>query len=179
MYGLVNKGIEEMVIEFHGQDKWEEIKRKASFESEGFLNMKPYPDDLTYKLVGAACEVLNASAEDVLKAFGEYWILFTAEKGYGEMLNLAGSTLPDFLKNLDMLHGRVNNLMPELVPPQFECENETEHSIELIYKSKREGLIPMLHGLVTGLGKRFNKTTTFTFMHDIPDGGKKFLIEWN
>ncbi len=49
--------------------------------------MKPYPDDLTYKLVGAACEVLNASAEDVLKAFGEYWILFTAEKGYGEMLN--------------------------------------------------------------------------------------------
>jgi len=72
MYGLVNKGIEEMVIEFHGQDKWEEIKRKA---------------------------------------FWEYWILFTAEKGYGEMLNLAGSTLPDFLKNLDMLHGRVNNLM--------------------------------------------------------------------
>ena len=51
MYGLVNKGIEEMVIEFHGQDKWEEIKRKASFESEGFLNMKRLPAAKWYELV--------------------------------------------------------------------------------------------------------------------------------
>ena len=55
-----------------------------------------------------------------------------------------------------MLHTRVNNIMPELVAPQFSTRNETENSIELEYRSKREGMAPMVVGLLRGLGKRFN-----------------------
>jgi hypothetical protein len=157
MYGIVNRAIEELIIEKFGLDKWEEVKLKAGFNSEGFMTLKPYPDQLTFKLVGAASEILNVPADTLLEAFGEYWILYTAEKGYGEMLNLAGDSFPAFLKNLNMLHGRVTNLMPELAPPQFECRNEQENSIELIYRSHRAGMIPMLYGLIKGLAKRFNK----------------------
>jgi hypothetical protein len=108
-------------------------------------------------LVAAASEILSIPSDTLLEAFGEYWILYTAERGYGEMLNLAGDSLPAFLKNLNMLHGRVSNLMPELAPPQFECINEQENSIDLIYRSHRIGMVPMLLGLIKGLGKRFGK----------------------
>jgi hypothetical protein len=157
MYGIVNRAIEELIVEKFGEAKWEIVKEKAGFKSEGFMTLKPYPDALTFQLVTAASEVLSIPTNDLLEAFGEYWILYTAERGYGEMLSLAGDTFPAFLKNLNMLHGRVSNLMPELAPPQFECRNEKENSIELIYRSHRSGMIPMLFGLIRGLGKRFEK----------------------
>ena len=157
MYGIVNRAIEELIVEKFGAEKWEEVKEKAGFKSEGFMTLKPYPDELTFQLVTAASEILSIPADALLEAFGEYWILYTAERGYGEMLNLAGDSLPAFLKNLNMLHGRVSNLMPELAPPQFECINEQENSIDLIYRSHRNGMVPMLLGLIKGLGKRFGK----------------------
>jgi hypothetical protein len=73
------------------------------------------------------------------------------------MLDLAGDSLAEFLNNLDMLHNRVNNIMPELVAPQFSTRNETANSIELEYRSKRQGMAPMVVGLLRGLGIRFNK----------------------
>jgi hypothetical protein len=121
------------------------------------MTLKPYADELTFQLVAAASEILSIPSDTLLEAFGEYWILYTAERGYGEMLNLAGDSLPAFLKNLNMLHGRVSNLMPELAPPQFECINEQGNSIDLIYRSHRIGMVPMLLGLIKGLGKRFGK----------------------
>lgn len=181
MYGIVNRAVEELIIERFGLDKWEEIKHKAGFNSEGFMTLKPYPDALTFKLVGAASEILNVPADTLLEAFGEYWILYTAEKGYGEMLNLAGDSFPSFLKNLNMLHGRVSNLMPELAPPQFECRNEKENSIELIYRSHRNGMIPMLYGLIKGLAKRFNKEVVIEEIDSSVEENTTviFLLTWS
>jgi len=181
MYGIVNRAVEELIIERFGLDKWEEIKLKAGFNSEGFMTLKPYPDELTFKLVGAASEILNVPADKLLEAFGEYWILYTAEKGYGEMLNLAGDSFPAFLKNLNMLHGRVTNLMPELAPPQFECRNEKENSIELLYRSHRNGMIPMLYGLIKGLAKRFDNEVVIEEIESSVDENTTvtFLLTWS
>lgn len=181
MYGIVNRAVEELIIERFGLDKWEEIKLKAGFNSAGFMTLKPYPDELTFKLVGAASEILNVPADKLLEAFGEYWILYTAEKGYGEMLNLAGDSFPAFLKNLNMLHGRVSNLMPELAPPQFECRNEKQNSIELLYRSHRNGMIPMLYGLIKGLAKRFDNEVVIEEIESSVDENTTvtFLLTWS
>ncbi|MEN9943472.1 MAG: hypothetical protein RLZZ91_1473 [Bacteroidota bacterium] len=181
MYGIVNRAIEELIIERFGIEKWDEIKHKAGFNSEGFMTLKPYPDELTFKLVGAASVILNVPADTLLEAFGEYWILYTAEKGYGEMLNLAGDSFPSFLKNLNMLHGRVTNLMPELAPPQFECRNEKENSIELLYRSHRVGMIPMLYGLIKGLAKRFDKEVRIEEIQSSEDENTTvtFILTWS
>jgi len=157
MYGLVNKAIQDLVCEKFGEDKWIEIKKLSNFDDDFFIGLQAYPDSLTYDLVKNASRVLGADASVVMEAFGEYWILYTANEGYGEMLDLAGDNLSDFLNNLDMLHNRVNNIMPQLVAPQFSTRNETNNSIELEYRSKREGMAPMVVGLLRGLGKRFNK----------------------
>lgn len=155
MYGLVNKAIQDMVIKDHGIEKWDEIRAKAGMEDERFVSLKSYPDKLTYDLVGAASEVLGANAEAILSAFGEHWVLYTAKEGYGEMLDFTGSTLIEFLSNLDLLHLRVQNMMPHLQPPKFECKKISENEVDLHYYSDREGLVPMVVGLLHGLGKRF------------------------
>ena len=157
MYGLVNKAIQDLVCEKFGEDKWLEIKKMSNFEDDFFIGLQSYPDSLTYELVKNSSKVLGAESSVIMEAFGEYWILFTAKEGYGEMLDLAGDSLTEFLNNLDMLHNRVNNIMPELVAPQFSTRNETTNSIELEYRSKRQGMSPMVVGLLRGLGIRFNK----------------------
>jgi hypothetical protein len=155
MYGLVNKAIKELVVENHGREIWEQICKEVGFEESDFISMSPYPDKLTYDLVAGASKILKTDADVILEAFGEYWILYTAEKGYGDLLDLSGSSFPEFLGNLDMLHLRINNMMPDLKAPLFSTQNETKNSIELLYKSHRKGLVPMLFGLIKGLGKRF------------------------
>ena len=160
MYGLVNKAIKDLVVTNHGEEVWKEICRLSDFEDMDFIGMNPYPDKITYDLVKNASIVLKADAADILEAFGEYWILYTADEGYGDLMDLTGSSFVEFLGNLDMLHYRINNIMPQLAAPQFSTRNQKENSVELEYRSHREGLVPMLYGLIRGLGKRFNMVVT-------------------
>lgn len=156
MYGLVNKAIQDMVCSHFGEDTWNKIKQKAELDLEAFISMEGYPDDITHRLVKAASEVLGLSSKEVMAAFGEYWVQYTATEGYGEMMDMAGDNLPEFLENLDELHARVGVLFPKLQPPSFECSEMEEDSLSLHYYSHREGLAPMIVGLVQGLGKRFD-----------------------
>ena len=102
MYGLVNKAIQDLISDKFGEDKWQEIKKLSGFEDDFFISLQAYPDKVTYDLVKNASIVLGADASQVMEAFGEYWILYTANEGYGEMMNLAGNTITEFLNNLDM-----------------------------------------------------------------------------
>ncbi|MFM7194279.1 MAG: heme NO-binding domain-containing protein [Bacteroidota bacterium] len=160
MYGLVNKAIRDLIVENFGTEKWSEICRISDFPDEEFVAMSPYPDALTYTLVGNASKVLGADASVLLDKFGEYWVLYTANEGYGDLLSLSGNNLAEFLGNMDMLHNRIAGIMPDLKPPKFRTRNQQDRSIELEYYSHREGLTPMIFGLIRGLGKRFGQECT-------------------
>jgi Haem-NO-binding len=186
MYGLVNKAIEQMVCTHFGQETWEQIRQKAEVDVELFLSMEGYPDDITHRLVRAASEVLDLSAQEIMHAFGEYWVTYTSEEGYGEMMSMSGSSLPEFLENLDDLHARVGVIFPKLQPPSFECL-ETNHptaadeeALQLHYYSEREGLAPMVVGLVKGLGKRFDTEVDVTQTSNRNDGADHdaFLVKY-
>lgn len=74
MYGLVNRGIAEMVRSQHGEDVWDDVMDAAGIDDDVFLGMEAYDDAVTYDLVGGVCTVLGIEASDALEAFGEYWI---------------------------------------------------------------------------------------------------------
>lgn len=156
MYGLVNRAIEELVCNNFGEESWEAIRTEAGIDIEAFICMEPYPDEVTYKLVAAAGKILDLPAETILSTFGEYWTLYTAREGYGELLKMSGHTLPEFLHNLDNLHARVGLLYPELRPPSFQCTHVEEDGMLLHYRSVREGLAPLVVGLLQGLSKMFS-----------------------
>jgi len=147
MYGLVNQAIEEMVRSHFSDATWDAIKQKAEIKTEAFISMEGYPDDVTHRLVKAAAEVMHA--------FGKYWVQYTAQEGYGELMDMNGDDLPEFLENLDDLHARVGVIFPKLQPPSFDCNEADEDQLTLHYHSERKGLAPMVLGLVEGLGERF------------------------
>jgi predicted hydrocarbon binding protein len=156
MYGLVNKAIADMVKSRFGEETWQQIRQKASVENETFLSMEGYPDDVTHRLVRAGSEVLGLSPAEIMQAFGEFWVQYTAAEGYGELMDMSGDDLPEFLQNLDNLHARVGVSFPQLKPPAFESTEVDENTLTLEYRSEREGLAPMVIGLVKGLGNRFD-----------------------
>lgn len=180
MYGLVNKAIKDMVCTHFGEDIWQKIRHKAEIELDVFTSMESYPDDLTHKLVKAASIVLNLSASEIMQAFGEYWIQYTAKEGYGEMIDMSGEDLPEFLENLDNLHARVGVTFPKLQPPSFECTEMEEQSLTLHYRSSREGLTPMVVGLVKGLGERFDTEVEITQTQSTDTGADhdEFLLKY-
>jgi len=164
MYGLVNRAIEQLVVSSRGEAAWERVCARAGVDGEGFVAMCPYHDDITYRLVQSVSQELDLSEAEVLQAFGEYWVLYTAEEGYGELMRAGGSDLRAFLGNLNVMHGRVEGVFTKMKLPHFRVEDLGPDDHVLHYESEREGLAPMVMGIVRGLAKRFNQTVSISQM---------------
>jgi hypothetical protein len=179
MYGLVNEGFRELVIRLSGVEVWEEICKLAGIEPEGFEPLCPYHDSLTYTLVNLASEKLQLSTEEILTRYGHYWITYTAESGYGEIMQLFGSDLRTCLMNLNRMHANMGAMMPKLSPPQFTVENTSHEELLLHYHSQRAGLAPMVVGLLHGLADKFGDKIT---IHHTPKGERsdhdEFLVRF-
>lgn len=155
MYGLVNKAVQDLIVKNYGVSVWEEIKKKVAFKDEEFEVMKPYEDALTYKILTAACEIVNTDINSMLRSLGRFWILFTAYEGYGDMMDLFGKDFNTCLKNLNSMHARMGASFSELKPPRFIVKNINDTDIYLEYHSSRKGLGPMVYGLLEGLAEKF------------------------
>jgi hypothetical protein len=180
MYGIVNKAIQDLITESFGEDKWEAVKEKSAVDIEFFLSNEPYDDDVTYKLAGAAAEVLGISVGDVLQAFGEWWVLKTGKEKYGGLMESGGNNLKEFLVNLPLFHNRIMLMYPKLTPPEFKVSDIEENSIHVHYHSKREGLQEFVRGLMSGLGKMYGVATNVELLQSRNDGSTHeiFKVSW-
>jgi hypothetical protein len=181
VYGLVNKAIEQMVCRDHGEAVWQRIRREAGVEVEAFVSNAAYPDDITYRLVGAASKVLQTPAEEILNGFGEYWVLHTALESYGPLMRAHGKTAREFLLRLPQFHARVQMIFPQLRPPEFECTDVDDQSLVLHYRTPRPaGLEPFVVGLLQGIGEMFGTPLTVRQLEDRATGADHsvFHVSW-
>ena len=156
MYGLVNRAIREMVVEAHGDEAWKQVAKSAGIDAAGFVDMTSYDDEITFKLVVSASDLLNVPAEEILHEFGKHWVLYTGSDKWGYLFEIAGTDFLSFLHGLDNLHARVEAQMPDSHMPQFTVIEHPDH-VELQYRSEREGLAPMVVGILEGLMDRFDE----------------------
>jgi hypothetical protein len=180
MYGLINQGLRDLAVQMGGEELWSEIKSSAGVGVEAFVAMDTYPDDLTYRLVEAASVAMHISPAEVLHAFGKHWILYTGRRGYGAIFDTMGHDLPEFLANLDTMHDRLSLSMPDMRPPSFVCEQIGDHQIRLEYWSERDGLAPMIPGLLEGLGEMYGVTVSLDHSVDRAQGADhdEFIISY-
>ena len=151
MYGMVNKAIVQMISEQHGKDVLDHVLAKADIIHSEFIGLEQYEDGVSVAMITAMADISEESPVKVLEDLGEFWIEFARNSDYGDLLAMAGETLPEILTSLDDLHVRVGSSFPNLMPPTFWCTNVSDHSLTLHYASKRSGLSPMVIGLVRGL----------------------------
>lgn len=180
MYGIVNKAIQDLITDKFGADEWEAVKEKSGVDVDFFLSNEPYDDDITYKLAGAASEVLGITVGQVLNAFGEWWILKTGKEKYGGLMAAGGNNLKEFLVNLPLFHNRIMLMYPKLTPPEFKVSDLEENSIHVHYHSKREGLQEFVRGLLSGLAKMYNVDAAIELIQSRDDGNNHeiFKVSW-
>ena len=155
MYGMVNRAIEKFIKEQHGNDTWERVASLAKVEDD-FISMEQYADEVSVNLVVGLSQVTGLTPNQILTSIGEYWVDFAHNSDYGDLLDMAGDSLPEVLSNLDDMHARIGQSFDALKPPSFWISDLTEDSLILHYVSERDGLAPMVVGLVRGLSKRLN-----------------------
>ncbi|WP_428605676.1 heme NO-binding domain-containing protein [Sedimenticola sp.] len=168
MYGLVNQAIRDMVVERFGVETWGDICALTGAD-ELFLTMGQYPDELTFSLIESLCKLQGCESDVVLQNFGEYWIDYVA-KNYQELFAMAGGDFVTFVKNLNSLHTRVAQMMPELQAPGFSISDAQEGRFVLHYYSQRDGMQPMIIGLFRGLGRRFATAVSLTYLEGKTEG---------
>lgn len=162
MYGLVNMAVQELICTKFGPEVWTRIKSRAGVEAPEFSRMAPYPDEVTFKLVAATSQVLDIPPDQVLETFGEFWVMYTGRAGYGHLFTMTGGSLREFLYNLDNLHTRVGQNFKQLRPPSFRFDEEEGGWLRMHYESDRQGLCPMVVGLLRGLAQTFKTPVDIT-----------------
>ena len=182
MYGLINMAIKQLVIDQHGELGWEKVLEKSGVKEKNFEMLTVYDDSITYNLVGGACAVTGKPASDILHAFGVYWIQYAAKAGYEPLLKLFGPTMKECLYNLNRMHDHMGAMMPGLIPPEFHIHEEKgPQDYILAYGSQRQGLSPMVGGLLIGLGQRYGvKDMKVEYIGKSADQKSElFHIQWN
>ena len=180
MYGLVNQAVQDFVTQRLGAETWKTVREKAGVQDPEFLPLQQYPDELTFAMVGAACEATGRDAATLVEEIGVFWVTFTAQRGYGPLLDQLGATFPEALAALDAMHVRVALMMPNLKPPSFRVRDVKARSLTLDYISHRAGLAPMVIGLVKGLGHKYGLEPNVRLARAREAGGTTdvFEVSW-
>jgi len=171
MFGWINDCCESLVVTKFGMKKWHEIKEKAgcTVQDGGFIRHKYYTDESSVELITAVGSVLGLSVNDVLENFGQYFMEFTREAGYDNLLSCQGSNLRLWLSNLNALHDHLQDTLPRGRFPQFWCEDDSEMNgtILLYYFSERGSLfVPFVLGLVKEVARyHFDLEITMDLLH--------------
>lgn len=155
MQGVIYKSIEDLVVAGWGAETWSTILKRAGVDDPTFVGMARYPDELAGRIVGAASAVLGLPPEDIMRAFGRHWTTNTAPTYYGELMAFAGNSFIEVVKNLDQMHARISLIFPNYKPPSFKVDELGEGKLRLHYNSQRDGLGPVVEGMMVGLGDRF------------------------
>lgn len=170
MYGMINQAIEKLVRDEYGAAAWGRICREARVEDGDFVSLQHYPDEVTYRLVGAASAELGVPAGKVLEAFGESWTDYARETAFAGLMRFAGRTFPEFVASLDQMHAKIKFSLPDLQPPSFRVTDMHDGGFRLHYYSAREGLAPLVVGMMKGVGRIYDVTVDMRLERSRADG---------
>ncbi|GFE51452.1 hypothetical protein So717_32050 [Roseobacter cerasinus] len=177
MYGMVNEGIRSFVLTHHGAQTWDDICQIAALPDKEFQDMQRYDDSVTYELVGAISDRMELSDTEAMTAFGSYWIDYAGGSRFGPLMTRAGPGFLDQLRGLDDMHAQVKHAMPDLRPPSFTLEHQSEDIYHLHYVSQRSGLDAMVIGMLHGLAEETGESIDVRQVAEKSDGVDHSVFE--
>lgn len=165
MKGVIADCLADLVANKFGRDKWEKVLELTGVEKNTVFAVYSDIDDATVmEVLKNTCEVLSITMEQAADAFGEYWVSTYAPEIYWAYYRNWNSAR-EYLLDLDRIHDRVTQRIPNAHPPRFEYEWENENSLIMHYNSDR-GLVGILAGLARGVGKYFDEDLTVSIAGD-------------
>lgn|GEM_PF-216665 len=155
MKGIINLCVVSLVKEKFGDEALKKVLKEAGLpENFEVIELEDYPDEVSVKFINAAAKVLNLKPEDIMIAFGDYWINDFAPKKY-RIIYKKYNNAKDFLKGMSDTHMWVMSSIEGAKPPKFEFEEPNTNVLIMHYFSNRK-LEKILEGLILGVIKYFN-----------------------
>ena len=148
MHGLVNRGLQNFLVDRHGVDVWAQIALRAGAEPSGFEAMLIYEDALTDRVIDAAAWVLARSRDDVLEDFGIFLVAHPATEAVRRLLRFGGVDFVDFLHSLDDLPDRARLAVPGLSLPRLELRAHAAGHFSLICDAPISGFGHVMIGVL-------------------------------
>lgn len=151
MYGWIHFALEDLIVKKFGKETWQQVLTAAGHSGDFVRNMY-YPDELTFKLVGACSQVLNAPVDYCLEVFGQHFAHYVQDLGYHLADSFMGRTFEEWVQNFNEVHQLMKPRFPLANFPVFWTEvdssDPTGKTLILYYKSTR-----CLPSLVVGVVK--------------------------
>ena len=159
----------ELIKNKFGNDALKKILQESGIkEDTEIIIFEDSPDELCLKFISAAAKTLNISEEEVMLAFGDYWVNEFASKKY-RIVFAKYLSAKDFLMAMDKTHDWATQSMEGASPPRFEFEENNTHTLIMHYFSARK-LDKILEGLINGVLRYFKEEGTVEKMMSNRDG---------
>ena len=154
MKGTIVLCIADLVMQVGGEQKWREILRRSGLpEDLQLTTISDVDDEIIQKVLKNIGEVLHLSFQQIIDAFGDYWVNVYAPKYY-KAYYYGINSAKALIMGVDTIHEQVTKIIPNAHPPRFDVEEIDEKTLNVHYKSPRK-MIDFYIGLVKGVGKFF------------------------
>lgn len=175
---MIHRAARQFALERLGEPFWEQFAADNGLSEADFITGQSYPDAVTYAVIAGLAKAAGMSQDELLEAFGRFWIDYARRGSYANLMALGGKTLPAFLANLNRMHSGLAMAMPGAQMPDFFVLAETPQRLRLSYLSGRPGLEPFVRGLLIGLCGMFNADADVVFEPGAPEAGSVFEIRY-
>ncbi|GMT21494.1 hypothetical protein PFISCL1PPCAC_12791, partial [Pristionchus fissidentatus] len=156
-FGFVHESIRQLMLRKYGEVLWSSVVTRSGFEAgkENIVNHY-YKDSDTYLLVDSVSVITKMTREQVWEMYGGFLIEYTMEMGWDELVRSMSPNLKGFLDNLDSLHYFIDHVVykANLRGPSFRCEENQDGTITLHYFTGRQGLYPIVRGVIREVARR-------------------------
>lgn len=146
-------------------------------KDDGFLKLENYHDESTVVLVESISLLTGLSMEEVYQFFGAYFVYYSMNEGFENLLFCQGRTLKEWMAGINAVHGHLQTAFPnKMAVPEFWCEENTDGTLALFYSSSRGSyLVPFAEGMITEVAKlHFELDITMTLTSMQGEAGARF-----
>lgn len=148
MHGLINRSIQNYMIDNHGVEAWNTVAARAELSPPEFEAMFTYPDAITEAVLDAMAAVLRRPRSDVMEDIGAYLVSHPKTEAVRRLLRFGGVNFEDFLHSLDDLPDRARMAVAELSFPAIELHGHSEGRYSLICNSPLDGFGHLMMGVL-------------------------------
>jgi len=152
--GIVFNLFEQVAIQGHGEDAWDDILATAGLDGV-YTSLGSYPDKHLALLVGAASERLAMPADEVIRWFGRCALPLLAV-AYPAFFVPHRSSRAFLLTLNDIIHPEVRKLYPGADVPEFEMAVAADGTLTIGYGSRRK-LCAFAEGLIQGAASHYGE----------------------
>ncbi len=154
MKGVIFNSVAEAVIEFGGEELWDDLLTKAGLTG-AYTSLGSYDDTELLTLVKVTADALGKTIEETTEFVGELVFPYLSGRHHNLIANHT-STVSLLCELNDVIHPEVLKLYPDAAVPDFQTLLVDGNHLQLLYRSERQ-LPALAAGLIRGAANLYQE----------------------